>query len=141
LANAKALWETKGITSYKIKVHGFVPLGCIFDDILTFRDGELVDVQSKPFDENSEYVTIEKQKWDNSSCRFTQLNVPQVFSDANDILSNINPVNESLKITFDPTYGFTTRYQFSYNSYGLLTSVVVSDCCAWYEFSDFQPLK
>jgi hypothetical protein len=142
LANAKTLWETKGITSYKIKVRGAVPLGCIYDAILTFHNDELVDVQAKKsFDKNSEYVTVNKQRWSESPCNYAQISISQVFSDANDILKNIDLVNQRLKITFDPTYGFITRYQFSYNSYGLLTARLVWDCCAWYEFSDFHPIE
>ncbi len=142
LAHARTLWEAKGLKSYTIRVRGQVPAGCIYDAILTVQNGELVNVQArKSFNEKAKFATVKKQQWGNARCNYTQIGIPQAFSQANEFLENIQPFYQRLRIKFDPTYGFITHYQFGYHSIGVLTTFSRHKCCPWYEFSDFQPIQ
>jgi hypothetical protein len=142
LAHARTLWQTKGLESYTIKVRGQVPAGCIYDAILTVQNGQLVSVQArKSFNEKVKFATVKKEQWSRGLCNYSQIGIPQAFSQVNEFLDNLQPFYQRLRIKFDPTYGFITYYQFGYNSVGLLTTFSLRNCCVWYEFSDFQPIQ
>ena len=140
LENAKILWENRDIQNYSLHVRGMVPLGCIYDAILTIRQGELVEVLSRSdSSENSPYEVRDKREWD--SCQYARFTVPQVFQDTEDGLKSLDLFNQQPQIVFDPTYGYVRQYGFPYvQGYGLLSNGQVWDCCARFEFSEFQPL-
>lgn len=119
---------------------------CFYDAIITVQNGELVKVESKNlFDEKSEYKIVVKEEWNEwdtfFGCNYTNFTVPQILADVSDSLKNTNPKTQKPEITFDSTKGYVTHFEIKYHGYGLFTFVAISDCCSWYEFSEYEPLK
>ena len=145
LAAAQQLWNSTGAKIYKIKVRGFEPLVCLYDAMITVQNGEIVKVESKdPFDENSEYKIVEQDEWSKANpsygCNYTKFTIPRVLADVSDALKSTNPLTQKPEISFDSENGYVTHYQINYHGYGLFTKVVISDCCSWYEFRNYESL-
>ena len=148
LEKAQQLWNAKGAVSYKINVRGAEPLTCLYDAIITVQDGEIAKVEASkdPFNEKSEYKIVEKENWNKRNvpvwgCNYTQFTIPQILAYVGDELKNTDPITQKPKITFDSDYGYVTHYEIKYHGYGLFTMVAISDCCSWYEFSGYEPIK
>jgi hypothetical protein len=143
LAKAQQSWNSKWSEDYKITVRGAEPLICFYDAIITVQKGQLVKVESRElFNENSEYKMVEKEKWNTyNGCDYTKFTIPQVLTFVSDELAQKNPLTQRPEIAFDSENGYVTHYEVNYHGYGLFTIRVISDCCSWYEFSDYEPLK
>jgi hypothetical protein len=141
LATAKQQWEANGSENYKLKIRGGVPVACLYDAILTVREGQLVGVQVKEefFKDNSSYKALEKEKWD--FCDYEGLGVSDMLKRTEEALDKSNPFRQNPEISFDPEFGYVKYYQINYHGNGLFTRVRISDCCSWYEFSDYEPME
>lgn len=143
LVKAQQLWDSNGSESYKIKVRGAEPMLCLYAAVITVQRGQIVTVESREaLVETSEYQVVPKEKWNNPfGCDYTQFTISQVFAAVHGALENTDPLTQRPEITFDTENGYVTHYQINYYREGLLTAVQISDCCSWYEFSDYEPLK
>lgn len=141
LPAARALWTSSGIEDYTIDVQGYVPLVCIFNATLTVEGGQLMGVVQQDVlgGADREGSPVKPEDWDNTYCSFQELLVPAVFNRVEDALAGVNRSGDSLKVSFDPEYGFVTAYSLAPCCQGGILSPTCTDCAIWFRFSNFQP--
>ena len=143
---AKEQWQSQGIVEYRIDVQGYVPLDCIINATLTVREDQLLAVEDHggPLAETAGYTTrrgisIEPERWD-TPCPYRDMLVPQMYARIEREVNRIDWSRERLEVSFDPEYGYVTKYRYDgYYQRGILNPVC-SDCNVWFSFSNFEPV-
>jgi hypothetical protein len=81
LPPATARWQSSGPSSYRIRVKGSVPVGCLVDGELTVHDGRLVDVRMRedPFSPDSPLLPVDPARWQRPGCSYQDLTVESML--------------------------------------------------------------
>ena len=140
LPAARARWQAQGIESYDIQVKGFVPRGGLLEAVLSVRHNRLAAVAARqnPWDESSPWVPVESQNWDLPFCSYRQLTIPGLFAMVEQDLQTADFSAEALAVSFDPVYGFVTRYDHRWGCRPGVFNPACSECCREYTFSHFR---
>ncbi len=136
-------WRAHGIEDYDIQVKGFVPLSCMMDAVLSVRKNELVAVRARqiPWDETAPWEPVPSENWDLPFCSYRQLTVTGMFEKVGRGLVTADLSVDALEVQFDPAYGFVTSYDYRSGYRQGLFNPVLTECCVWYAFSQFQPFS
>lgn len=141
LPRARSRWESHGLSSYRIRVKGAVPLACFIDGELTVRDGRLVEVRMRenPLVPDSPLVLVDHGNWRRQGCAYEDLTVGRMFERVERALSGVASLGTPLVVQFDEEMGFITEYRFGRSSRGGVFGYVTSECCTWFEFEGLTP--
>jgi len=146
LPQARAKWESLGITDYKFAIQGDARSICQPSAIVEVKHDIVVKVEtlnSSPG--NSTPQVLPPNQWADPSwgeevflCSYAHFTMTRIFHLIDNTLQNY-PAS-IMQARFDPKYGFVTDFSFGiYVGYGLL-SPRISDCCNVLHIKNFQPL-
>jgi hypothetical protein len=140
LLAAEARWESRGVVDYDIEGSILVPPMCMYDVSLEVRGSDLVSAtvwQSMPNSASPEEAML--SFWREYCPPNAEYTIGSMLARVETDLRRLDLREESVRVDFDPQYGFVTRYEHRhYGGRGLLTRYSVGDCCIEYLFSGFQ---
>jgi len=141
LSIARERWQSQGITDYTVDVEGFVSLACMINATLTVQGGELVAVESRglPGSDAREGTSVAPGDWDAPYCSYSKLLVPALFARIERALNRIDWSRDTIRVRFDPQYGYVTEYRYMCCYRRGLLNPTCSDCDVWFVFSNFHP--
>lgn len=142
---ARAKWETLGITNYTFEIQGNTPDICQPSAIIEVKNNEVVKVETKDFaSANSPAQILSPYQWADPDwgdevflCNYYHFNMTRIF----DLLEEFTRSDPStiLQVNFDPNYGFITDFKYGlYLGHGLLNPHI-SNCCSNFSIKNFQP--
>ena len=122
LEHAQEIWRAAGINDYSYDVSVSLPF-CHFETTLEFEHGQLASVEEPEF---VDIFCVQDLAYEN-------LLVPEMYSRVSKEMDEIDPLETSLKVEFDPDLGFVSFYrrQCAYRTGG------IGDCIYEYRFSNF----
>ena len=146
LPQARAKWESLGVTDYTFEIQGDARSICQVSVVIDVRNNSVVKVEAKDtlVDDASAQI-LPPEKWADPDwgeevflCSYYHFTMPQIFDLVEVTLRNYP--SSIIDAEFDPEYGFVTRFEYGlYIGKGLLRPKV-SDCCNRLEIKDFQAL-
>lgn len=134
-AEALNLWNMHNIADYQIVVKLFsscLPPPCNSECVLSVHGDQLIGI-----DEIETPQPLKNPKgtvFYNPRCHDYERYIPSNLFDSTNLLLN-DPIQQkglNLSFTYDPTYGYITRYEMHYDG---------SECYEHFEFSGFQPMR
>jgi hypothetical protein len=131
---ARRKWDSQGITHYKFHIQGAIPMACLFGGNVEVKDGQVIHTSVEHSDLDLGFALME----DPPLCNYRNYNMPRLFDQVQRSVSE-RPFSTA-QISFDPKYGFVSRYGFSScGGHGLL-SPRIRDCSGGFTIEDFQIL-
>lgn len=125
LLEAKQKWKESGITDYDLDVYFYLPPMCLYETTIQVRENHMI---------------LEEPSSSWMDCNSYLYGVSDMFLKVEQELEDIQYTTTSIRLRFDPEYGYITRYEYRYlGGRGLLTPVI-GDCCSTYTFTNFKPL-
>jgi len=141
LRAALARWESSGISDYSIDVSVFAPPLCTYDASLTVRDDEAVSATLWRYRSNPRVAAQGMESFWAEYCPTSRYTVSAMFRRAEQDLRSIDLAQESLRMSFDPQFGFIIQCEDRYlGSRGLLAPAT-GDRCPEYTFTNFVPME
>jgi len=146
LPQARAKWDSLGISDYTFEIHGISPLICQLKAKIKVRSNLVVQVETlDPFSDDESAQILPSDEWADPDwgeevflCSYYHFTMPQILDLVEVTLDNYP--SSIIDAEFDPEYGFVTRFEYGlYVGKGLLRPKV-SDCCNRLEIKDFQVL-
>ena len=147
--SALSRWESEGIAHYSFDISGAVPMACFFSGNVEVKDD--VVIRTGPRSDADENIYLYSPGfWTSNDSLFLLCNheiytVKGMFNELDTWLLD-NPLFFTgthfavTQISFDPTYGFISRFQIgNCGGYGLL-SPKVSECSSGFSIENFQVL-
>ena len=133
LPAARTRWESQNITHYTFDIQGYVPLACLFGGNIEVKDG--IVVRTGPRSDGLLSPGLPSLK-EPSLCNLQTYTMPMLFDELE--RQSLLSVSE---ISFDPEYGFTSRFGIgSPGGHGILNPRV-SDCCIGFSIENFRILE
>ena len=123
LPNARSKWDSQGVTHYKFDIQGYVPLGCMFSGNIEVKDGVVIHTGPRSDGQLTPYLTAIK---DSSLCNYETYTVTFFFDELERWLRE-SPLSVS-QISFNPEYGFISRFGFGNCGGRGLLNPIISDC-------------
>jgi hypothetical protein len=130
---AEARWQAHSITDYEIDARAIVqPIFCHNPSDMTFAPWDLEIRQDKLlFDNDIQKNYVEE-------CSIGAFLPPKVFDTIRQRMETANPLQDYLRVDFDPVYGYVSKY---YSDYVWYPGTRCADCLTEYIFSNFRPKK
>jgi len=144
---ARAKWDSSGITDYTFEIQGVAPLICQPSAIVEVRGGVVFKVETKDLlSEDSHAQILPPGKWADPDwgeevflCSYHHFTMPRIFDLVEGTLQNYP--SSIMQADFDPEYGFVSSFRYGlYVGYGLLRPRV-SECCNDLFLKNFQQLR
>jgi hypothetical protein len=141
-SEARAKWETMGITDYMFEIHGNTPSICQASAIVEVENDVVVKVEIIK-DGTQEFLAPDRWAdpgWGDEVflCNYAHITMPRIFDLLERSLHN-SPFTV-MHAEFDPEYGFVTTLRYGlYTGYGLLRPHI-DDCCSDLQIENFQPI-
>ncbi len=126
---ATAKWDALNISDYDIRVDANIPF-CWFEATLSVRAGavtSIVEHEATPFKD------LELCQ---HNTRYSEYTVAAMHTQILFALQSIDSDVDSIRATFDPTYGYVTRYR----TQCYYRTQTMGDCTREIRFSNFRPL-
>jgi hypothetical protein len=134
LPYARRKWEAQGITHYKFDIRGYVPLVCIVGGSVEIENGVVVHTGPSTDALTRGEPDLDLGFWPTASlplCDYRNYTIPIFFDMVEQYSRSIT------QISFDPKYGFISRFRLgSPGGYGLL-SPRIFDCCSNFRVFNF----
>ena len=130
---AEARWKPHNITDYEIDASATVlPIFCHDPSDMTFAPWDLEIRQNEiVFDTDIQKSYVEE-------CDTGDFLPPKVFDIIRQRLEMANPLEDYLRVDFDPEYGYVLKY---YSDFVWYPGTQCGDCLTEYNFSNFRPKK
>ncbi len=132
-----ARWESSGTSDYSIDVSVFAPPLCVYDASLTVRDDEAVSATLWRYRSKPRAVAQGMESFWAEYCPYSRYTISAMFRRAEEDLRSIDLAQESLRMAFDPEFGFITHYEDRYLGGRGLFAPAIGDCCPEYDFTNF----
>lgn len=141
LPRARELWQSHGLAGYHIAVKGGIPLACAIDGELAVEGQHLKEVwmRESSLVSTASLKLVPQPEWQGSGCPLQDLTIEGMFTRVEQDLSSMNILGAPLQVEFDDRWGFIQTYRFGRSSRGGIFGYQISECCTWFDFSDFIP--
>ena len=136
LPAARKKWESQKVTHYKFDIQGYVPLVCMFGGNIEVKDGTVVHTGPRSDGRLTPGLVATE---DPPICNYKIYTVPLLFDELERWLHE-SPFSIS-DISFDPEYGFISRFGFGNCGGRGLLNPIVSDCAGDFTIENFQALE
>jgi len=133
LPAARKKWESQKVTHYKFDIQGYVPLVCMFGGNIEVKDGAVVHTGPRSDVRLTPGLT---GIGDPPICNYKIYTVPLLFDELERWLRE-SPFSVS-EISFDPEYGFISKFGFGNCGGRGLLNPIVSDCAGGFTIENFQ---
>jgi len=145
LPDARARWDATGITDYTFEIVGDARSICQPSAVIEVRSGEVVMVETKDFTGDSPSQILPHDKWADPDwgeevflCSYFHFTMPHIFDMVDETLRNFP--SSIMHTSFDPQYGFVSKFSSGiYVGYGLARPKL-SNCCNTFEIQNFHVL-
>ena len=132
---ARRKWDSQGITHYKFHIQGAIPMVCLFGGNVEVKDGKVIHTSvDHRSDLDLGFSLIDGPPL----CNYRNYTISRLFDQVQQSESPW-PLSTA-NISFDPKYGFVSRYGFSSCGGRGLLSPRIFDCSGGFTITDFQVL-
>jgi hypothetical protein len=112
---------------------------CIYDVSLGVRHDDLVSTIAWEYGSNRETPAEALLSFRREFCPpNTEYIIPAMLARVERDLRQADLNNTSIRVSFDPEFGFVTRYEYRHKIGRGLLGLGMGDCCSEYVFTGFQ---